>query len=551
MVEIERVAYFFDQCVGNDFAGLVVFGIEGEHFGFECPIFVYLAHHFDKIARHVGAGYARIVALRQQAVQGVSEFVEQSFDFVEREQRRCVGGGFGEVAHVDDNRAYHLAVDVALAAEIVHPCAAAFAGAWVVVSVEQTDERSVGIGYFECLDVGVIHRHRVQFFKFQSVEFVCERKYAGAHIFHLEVGFDFAFVERIFFLTQFFGVVVPIPRFECESAVGAVDEFLQFGAFGFGFVVGCGEYFVEECIDGGRCFCHGFVEYEVGRCVESEHVGFFDAQAHDVENDLVVVVLVAVVAAVDVGFIDFFAQVAACAVLQERDAARCVQCYQIFAGEAVGCSGFGSGGAHGLWQSVEVLLVEHKLEGVVFGQQIVAEFLFKARQLFVYLAQAILFVGRECYAVAHKGAVHVFEHGALFGCQVERLFLCIDGCHAFVQIGIHENVVAVFGNQRQGFFHDGSQVVVAIGFDQVEQHACYFGKQFARFFVGGDGVVECRRGGVGHDGSDFGVVLRNAFANGRQVVRFFYFVERRQAVRRIPFGKKWIFGTITTCCKHK
>ena len=171
--------------------------------------------------------------------------------------------------------------------------------------------------------------------------------------------------------------------------------------------------------------------------------------------------------------------------------------------------------------------------------------------MFVYLAQAILFVGRECYAVAHKGAVHVFEHGALFGCQVEGFFLCVDGCHTFVQIGVHKRVVVVFANQRQRLFDDGCQVVVAIGFDKVEQHADDFGEQFARFFVGGDGVVECWCGGVGHDGGYFGFVLCDAFAYGGQIVCLFYLVERRQAVGCVPFGKERIFVVVTASGQHK
>ncbi len=104
----------------------------------------------------------------------------------------------------------------------------------------------------------------------------------------------------------------------------------------------------------------------------------------------------------------------------------------------------------------------------------------------------------------------------------------------------------MFGDERQCLFDNGVQAVVAVGFDHIEQHANHFGKQFARFFVGFDSICKCRRSGIGHNGIDFGLLLRNAFAYGRQIVGLFYLVEWRQTVGRVPLGQKRILTVIAS-----
>ncbi len=166
--------------------------------------------------------------------------------------------------------------------------------------------------------------------------------------------------------------------------------------------------------------------------------------------------------------------------------------------------------------------------------------------MFVDFAQACLFVGIECNAVAHKVAIGVFEYGGLFGREVERLFLCINRCHTLVEVGVHKDVVAVLGDERQCLFDNSVQAVVAVGFYHIEQHADHFGEQFARLFVGFDSICKCRCGSIDHNGIDFGLLLRNAFAYGGQIIGLFYLVEWRQAVGRVPLGQKRILTVIAS-----
>ena len=58
---------------------------------------------------------------------------------------------------------------------------------------------------------------------------------------------------------------------------------------------------VEELHHGSGILCHCIVQYKVGVTIESQQLRLFKSQAYDVGNDFLVVVLVIVIAAVDVG----------------------------------------------------------------------------------------------------------------------------------------------------------------------------------------------------------------------------------------------------------
>ena len=89
LIEIARRDQLVEQRVGHRLAGLdmareALAALRGSL----QPMFEELRRQFDEIARHIGAGQARDTHLRQQAVQGMAEFVEQGARVVEGEQAR-------------------------------------------------------------------------------------------------------------------------------------------------------------------------------------------------------------------------------------------------------------------------------------------------------------------------------------------------------------------------------------------------------------------------------------------------------------------------------
>ena len=86
LVVIARRQQLVQQRLRHRLAGLVMAGETLQHRGLFQPMFVELRRQFDEIARHIGAGQARIAHLAEQAVQGMAEFMEQGHGIVEGQQ---------------------------------------------------------------------------------------------------------------------------------------------------------------------------------------------------------------------------------------------------------------------------------------------------------------------------------------------------------------------------------------------------------------------------------------------------------------------------------
>ena len=84
--KVFRGIEFFDQVSGNFFARLVVTRHHVEGFFLIAPVFLQLRRQFDKIPQHIGAGLGRIGNVGEQAMHGVTHFVEQREDFIMGQQ---------------------------------------------------------------------------------------------------------------------------------------------------------------------------------------------------------------------------------------------------------------------------------------------------------------------------------------------------------------------------------------------------------------------------------------------------------------------------------
>lgn len=135
-------------------AGLVVAGVVGQDLGPDRPHLVDLRGVFDEVARDGGPGEEGVVDVREQAVQGMAELVEEGVDLVEGQQRRLAGTGPGDVEVVDDDGA--LAEQRGLVHQVVHPGAAALGGAGVEVAEIEADRAAVLLEDLEDPDVGVV-----------------------------------------------------------------------------------------------------------------------------------------------------------------------------------------------------------------------------------------------------------------------------------------------------------------------------------------------------------------------------------------------------------
>ena len=167
LVEIGSRLNLFHQLGRDNLASLIVECVGGKHFGFEGPVLVNLGREFYKVAFDGSAACALVLALAQQAVQGMAEFVKHGLHLVDGEQRRCVGRGLVEVAHIHNDRA-----DVpALIDEIGHPCASPLGVTGIVIGDDNANKGTVGVADLKSLALRIVQSDALDWFEADAVEF--------------------------------------------------------------------------------------------------------------------------------------------------------------------------------------------------------------------------------------------------------------------------------------------------------------------------------------------------------------------------------------------
>ena len=179
------------------------------------PVLVELRRQFDEIARHRRAGKQRIGHVRQQPVQGVTEFVEQRAGVVERQQRRLTRRRLGEIADVEDDRT-DVAAEFFLVAQRGHPGAGVLGAAREIIADEQADMTAGHVFHLEGARVRVIKRH------IDGREAQAEQTPRGLegglhHLVELEIGLDLGLIQVEFGFAQLLGVIAPVPGLQARN----------------------------------------------------------------------------------------------------------------------------------------------------------------------------------------------------------------------------------------------------------------------------------------------------------------------------------------------
>jgi hypothetical protein len=270
-------------------------------------------------------------------------------------------------------------------------------------------------------------------------------------------------------------------------------------------------------------------------------VGLLRAQADEIVDQLFVVILVAVVAAVEVGLVDLLAQFAFRRVGQKRDQAGLVQRKDVFALPAHRLGLFAGQIAGRGRNAVQIGRGEFQRIVVVLGEEVLPELHGRERQLLVDRLQTRLPLGVEQRSGAHETAVGLLQQTALLGVESQRGATVVDGFDPFEKFPVETDLVGVrrhpghnlllqrlhFGGVLRGAEHPEDQLDLR--------------KHLSRSVVGEDDVLERRRVVVRRDGVDLGLVQRHAAFDRRQEVLRFDLVEGRHAVWGLPFGEKRIF----------
>ena len=304
LIELRCGLDLVHQFLGDNLAGLVMDGVLGEKLGLESPVLVELREGLDEVAGHGSTAHGRIMALGQEAVKGMAELVKSGLHLVHGQESRTVLVRRGEIADIDYDRTYFLAVGiVVLVAEIVHPCAAALGRAREIVAEEDTEQGAVGIGELPGLSCVVVELHPLQTLEVHPVQGMSRLEDTLLHVLHLEVRLGQVLVKVVLGLAYLLGIIPPVPWLDLgpyreKSGLDVlVHDLLHVGNLLLRLGDGGLHDTVKELVHSLWIMGHLRLEYEGGGVVVPHQLSLLDAQAHHVEHKLAVIVLVAVVAA--------------------------------------------------------------------------------------------------------------------------------------------------------------------------------------------------------------------------------------------------------------
>ena len=448
----------------------------------------------------------------------MSELVENSLHLVDSKI-------LFEVADIDDNGTNHLALSIdVLLADVVHPGSATLARARQIVCREDAQEIAVGIRHLIGRDdFGIIRRHVLQFLHIHAIKRIGSDEDAFHHVLELEVGLGEFFVEVIFLLAHLLGIVPPVPLLylaagrKFASRYVLIHQLLHVIDLLLGFRYGSCHNVGEEGINRFCVVCHLGFEEIGGRIVVAHNLCLLDAKAHDVEDELAVVELVAVVTSHGVSLKHLLAE-----------------------GMVLG-----RGHRIGIVGDADAELL---LEGVALGEDVVAQLLRLGGHLGIYLAKAGLLLLGKAYAITLKSLEALLQHHLLLTTEL-ALVGEVELGNALIEPLVEGNVVLVLCKHGKRFLHNRVEFVRAVCLADIEQHAYNFAQDFARELERQNGVLEGRTFGIVHDGVNLLVLLLDTCFDGWDVVLDQNVLEGRNAIRRIPLGEERVLATVVACQK--
>ena len=514
-------------------------GILPEHLGIERPVLHQLRGQLHEIALDLRE--SAVLHVVEQEVERMPELVEQRLGLVEGQQRGIAPRRAREVADDRHHGRHALPVLVGLLHVVAAPRALALSVAREVIEIEHAQMRLVDVEHLVSDRLGVVQRHDDRAER-DAVEPVGEEEDASLHVLQREIGPQHLLVEGIFLLADLLGVIPPVPRRELSLGEILPEQLLHLGQLALGAFERRGPDLLQQAVHGVGRSGHLVVHDVGGIRGIAQQVGLLRAQADEIVDQLFVVILVAVVAAVEVGLVDLLAQFAFRRVGQKRDQAGLVQRKDVFALPAHRLGLFAGQIADRGRDAVQIGRGEFQRIVVVLGEEVLPELHGRERQFLVDRLQTRLPLGVEQRSGAHETAVGLLQQTALLGVESQRGATVVDSFDPFEKFPVETDLVGVrrhpghnlllqrlhFGGVLRGAEHPEDQLDLR--------------KHLSRSVVGEDDVLERRRVIVRRDGVDLGLVQRHAaFDRGQEVLRF-DLVEGRHAVWGLPFGEKRIFA---------
>ena len=492
---------------------------------------VELRGELHEVAVDRSAALALEGSFGEHAVEAVTELMEHGEHLVDGEERGGVGGGFGEVAHVVDDRTHYRAVGVdPRGLEFLHPCALTLAGAGEVVGHEHGEMVAFGILDVVDLDIGMILGRVGHRLESEAVELVGHGEDTLGNGIDGEVGTDCILVEIVFLLTHLLGEVAVVPGLDLEGVAHGVGERLHLSHFLGHLSLGGLPDAEQQLLGSLRSGSHLVGSHERSEIGEAHDGSFLGAGFDDLLNDGEIVV-VAALSVAGVSAPHFLAEVAVVGILEDRQTRGSVESEDPFALFAA-LLGLGSGVGHcGSGDAGEVgLIVDYDLESIVGVEQIFVEFDVEIGEAVVHLLELRLLVVGEESAVEGEVAVDVLDCADLIVGEAERVAGVVEGLDAAEEAVVHHHLIGESAVLREDRVGDGAKLGSRVGLGERHEHRHDALECGGEIVKGEDGVVESRSLGVVDNRVDGGASLGHAGLEGGHVVGDFDFLEGRDLI---------------------
>ena len=490
----------------------------------------HLRRQLDKVASH--ARHAIIVNILKEIVQAMSKLVEQGCRLVGTQQRRLARSGLAEVADDRHDRSETLAVLVGLRAVSAAPGATTLAGPREEVEIDHAQMRAILVLALEDLSLGIRQRHVLQRREGDAIQLVGHIEGTLAHVIEFQVRTDVVLVKVELGLLGFLEIIAPIPALGLKIATLFLDLGVDVGQLAFRLGQSRRPDLIEQLIDIRRVLRHTILEGESGIILIAHQFGLGQTGAHQLADNLLVIVLVVVVATVDVSLEDLLTKLAIISVLQERHNARVLQGEDPFARHARLLGSLGRVGDQRLGQARKILfLVDHQLERVGLLQHVLAKGQLQHGDLAVQLAQLSLVGLRQVGATAHEILIGLLEKLHLLLVEAQLVFLVINRLDTGEQLRVEVDIVVVFREDRRHLAAQGLHLVVGVDTVLSAKDDLHLAQQGALLVEGDDRVLEGRFLRVVDDRVDLLAALLDALHHRGLVVLKLDLVEWRHAER--------------------
>ena len=539
LIKQSALLYALNQVFGDDLARLPMDGITAEHLRLGGPVFHNLRRQFHEIVLY--GKQSAIGHVAEERMEGMPELVEKGGGFVQIEQGGNRPVRTGEIRHDINHRHHPFTVLVTLVPERTAPRPRPLAaGTRIQVHIQDAEQAAVGIVDFVGHAFVVVDRQHRRLER-DAVKPVAQLENTLFDIFQREIGPQRLLVEVIPRLAYLLSIIPPVPRGEIVAAVFLALQLLHLGKFPAGPVERRRPYLVEQPVHVLRSLGHVGVEHILRMRTVTEQIGPTRAQFDYLVYQLLVVELVTVVALLYVSRIKLLTQVAARRIGEERQHAGFPDIEKVsVVAESRLFGGIAGRAAHARRQSLHILLIQHHPETRVLFEQVFPETESQFRKPAVYLLEFGLLFGGQIGSRPDEIFVNLLHQTFLQPVEPRRIAALVHLPDAVEQFLVEHDAVIMLRQHRRDLLLYGLHLRIGVSGRHAPEYLLHARKHLPGVVEGENGVLEIGLLRILRNGLYLFPMELHGLPESRHIVRYLDFIERGNAVRRIPFGEQRI-----------